>query len=68
MGLHLALRTQVLTLPVPLMRWHVVHMLHVVHLLWPPLLFVGLRRGLRTGLQRATEVFVTNLPHARAAG
>lgn len=48
----------------PGVRWQTVQMVQCVHFLWPPFLFGGLYRRLRTHLQTTLDSMIHNLPYA----
>jgi hypothetical protein len=47
----------------PAVRWQTIQMIQVVHLLWPPFLFLALYRRLKSGAMAQMDAFVHNLPH-----
>jgi hypothetical protein len=65
--LHVALRTYVLPHENEDVRGQVVQMVQAVHLLWPPFLFAGLARGLRTQLAQDVDRLVANASFAARA-
>jgi hypothetical protein len=57
-----AILTFVVASPNPAIRWQVVQMVQVVHLLWPPFLFGGLYRRAWRGVASRMEALAHNLP------
>jgi hypothetical protein len=50
----------------PALRWQSIQMIQCVHFLWPPFLFGGIYRRLRTHLQATLDSMIHNLPYSTA--
>jgi hypothetical protein len=57
------LLTYVVPSPAPGIRWQVVQMVQVVHLLWPPFLCAALYRRGRRGVAARMQALANNLPY-----
>lgn len=55
--------TFVVSSPQEAIRWQTLQMLQIIHLLWPPFLFIILYRRGREEIKARLEAFLTNLPY-----
>lgn len=51
--------------PNPAVHWQSVQMVHVVHFLWPPFLFAGIFRRVRSHVRTTFDSLVHNLPYVK---
>jgi hypothetical protein len=63
-GLFWLLYTLVVPAPQPGVRWQVLQMFQVSHVLWPPFLLIALYRRWRQGVIAQFDTFLHNLPYA----